>query len=417
MAGRAWIFAPDKATLKQRWNELISAAHAKKAELFATQDEHDIDKILTDSLPGFPAHHNSIAAEKGPAPDPVRVGYRSLDRQWIIPDKRLINRPNPTLWEVRSNQQVYLTTLHRDVPSSGPAATFTPEVPDVHHYKGSFGGRVFPLWLDSTSSISNIVPGLLPYLQQRYKSTVTAPDVFAYLAAILSHPGYLEIFAKELTTPGLRVPFTAETKLFEDAAEMGRRILWLYSYGQRFYDPSRERPKQAPRVPQDRAPQVLGGYPIPTDAANMPNMLQYDSQNLELHVGTGRISNVTQKMRDYEVSGVNVLNKWFGYRRKNRERPPMGDRQDSPLQETQAHSWLAEYTSELIYLLHVIGLLVELEPMQSQLLTSIIAGSLITREDLAASKVLPVSAESRKPPKASKLPAPVEGMLEYGGQD
>ena len=29
---------------------------------------------------------------------PVRYGFRSFDRQWIIPDNRVINQPNPELW-------------------------------------------------------------------------------------------------------------------------------------------------------------------------------------------------------------------------------------------------------------------------------------------------------------------------------
>ena len=31
-------------------------------------------------------------------------------------------------------------------------------------------------------------------------------------------------------------------------------------------------------------------------------------------------------MREYRVSGVNVLDKWFSYRRKNRTRPTIGER-------------------------------------------------------------------------------------------
>ena len=64
--------------------------------------------------------------------------------QWIIPDNRLINRPNPDLWEVYSERQVYLTAPTDRSPSAGSALTFTSLIPDLHHYNGR-GGRAFPL--------------------------------------------------------------------------------------------------------------------------------------------------------------------------------------------------------------------------------------------------------------------------------
>src|SRR3546814_3075270 len=96
---------------------------------------------------------------------PVRYGFRAFDRQWIIPDNRLINRANPALWNAASSRQVYLTALEAHSPSSGPAVTFTGLVPDLHHYKGSFGGRAFPLWRDAASTLPNVLPALLRHMR------------------------------------------------------------------------------------------------------------------------------------------------------------------------------------------------------------------------------------------------------------
>ena len=74
----------------------------------------------------------------------------------------------------------------------------------------------------------------------------------------------------------------------------------------------------------------------------------------------------------YEVSGKRVLTQWFSYRKKNRERPIIGDRRKpSELGDIQPDHWLAEYTTELLNVLHVLALLVELEPAQAQLLEAI----------------------------------------------
>jgi hypothetical protein len=60
---------------------------------------------------------------------------------------------------------------------------------------------------------------------------------------------------------------------------------------------------------------------------------------------------------------------FVGGRKKNRERPIIGDRRPpSKLGEIQPDHWLSEYTTELLNVLHVLTLLVELEPDQAKLL-------------------------------------------------
>lgn len=204
---------------------------------------------------------------------------------------------------------------------------------------------------------------------------------------------------------GLRVPLTADAQMFARAAALGRRVVWLHSYGERFVDPSDDRPSGAPRLPADRAPKVVAGAAIPSDPDRMPDgLLTYDASAHELHVGEGRISHVTPQMRSYDVSGVNVLDKWFSYRRKTRDRPVMGDRRVSALLEIQLDHWPAAYTQELIDLLNVIGLLVDLESRQSELLGEVCAGPLISTDDLTEAGVLPVPTDARRVPRSTPAP-------------
>jgi hypothetical protein len=416
MTGRTWVVAPDKATLGQRWTALVDAEPEDKPELLSEHKrDRRVDTVLSSGLPGFSATSTSIGEETGPCPEPVQIGYRSFDRQWIIPDKRLINQPNPTLWGLRSDSQVYLTAPHDTSPSSGPAVTFTGEVPDIHHYKGSFGGRAFPLWLDAAATVPNLVSGLLDHLEAVYGRKVSAEDLFAYLAAVLASPGFTATFTDQLKTPGIRVPLTTDANLFAQATDLGRRVLWLHTYGQRFPDPANGRPKKAPRLPSEAAPKVLGGYPIPADSDQMPDQLGYDVDKQQLQVGTGLIGDVTLRMWNYNVSGVNVLGKWFSYRRKTREKPVMGDRRTSPLMAIQSKTWTAEYTMDLINLLNGLGLLAELEPAQADLLSAILERPLVTIEDLTNTGVFPVTADARKPPSLPSTPiAGMPDMLDLG---
>ncbi len=91
--------------------------------------------------------------------------------------------------------------------------SFSGLVPDLHHYNGR-GGRAFPLWADAAATEPNIKPALLRELTKRYGSPVTAPDAMAYLAAIGAHPAYTARFQPDLSTPGLRMPITADPATF-----------------------------------------------------------------------------------------------------------------------------------------------------------------------------------------------------------
>jgi hypothetical protein len=99
----------------------------------------------------------------------------------------------------------------------------------------------------------------------------------------------------------------------------------------------------------------------------------------------------------YEVSGKQVLLQWFSYRKLNRERPIIGDRRKpSSLGAIQPDRWLAEYTTELINLLNVLGWLVDLEPAQAALLESVCAGPTISMEELRVAEALEVPTQPKR---------------------
>ena len=106
-------------------------------------DKHVLKEETTGGLDGHEARSMPVAEDTRDVVEPVPYAFRSFDRQLIIPDKRLINQANPTLWELHSDRQVYLTALNRTVPSAGPAISFAGLIPDMDHYNGR-GGRVFP---------------------------------------------------------------------------------------------------------------------------------------------------------------------------------------------------------------------------------------------------------------------------------
>jgi hypothetical protein len=193
----------------------------------------------------------------------------------------------------------------------------------------------------------------------------------------MAHPGFVERFRDDLVRPGLRVPLTGDRTLFEEAASLGREVVWLHCYGERFIDAAAGRPKGPPRLPKAEAPTIPAQGAIPGAPAPLPETLSYDAAKRRLHIGDGFIDNVAPAVRAFEISGKNVLDQWFSYRRRDRTKPQIGDkRPPSPLEKIQPDGWLAEYTEDLLNLLHVLGRLVALESRQDDVLARIVAGSL-----------------------------------------
>ena len=178
--------------------------------------------------------------------------------------------------------------------------------------------------------------------------------------------------------PGLRIPLTGDPALFEEAVRLGREVIWLHTFGERFVDTGAGRPARAPRLAQG-APRIPADGAIPSDPEHMPDTISYDAANRRLWIGGGHIENVPPAVWAYEVSGKHVLTQWLSYRKRNRERPQIGERRTpSPFGDIQPDAWRAEYTTELLNLLNVLGRLVALEPAQADLLERICAGPILT---------------------------------------
>ncbi|MEQ1930761.1 MAG: type ISP restriction/modification enzyme [Parvularculaceae bacterium] len=381
-ANRTWPIAPDVTSLAQRWNALAAEKHpSAKSELFKETRDRTLVKMLGGGVPGNEYRQTKLLDDSGTVIDPTGYAFRSFDRQYIIPDKRLIDFERPELWASFSGRQAYLTAPEDRTPENGPALTVAGLVPDQHHYHGR-GGRVFPLWADDAATIPNIRPALIAALSDRYGFSVEAEDIFAYIAAIAAHPAYTERFAVDLRQPGLKIPVTADPSLFREAAALGREVVWLHAFGERFADPAAGRPAAPPRA--DGGPTIPKGGAIPTAPEKFPDSISYNADLRRLHVGEGHIDNVAPEVWAYEVSGMQAVTQWFSYRKKDRSRPVIGNRRPpSPLSDIQPEGWLREYTSDLINVLHVLTRLRALEPAQADLLRRIVEGRQLDGEKLS----------------------------------
>lgn len=381
---RAWVHSPSATILRERWRRFVLASANEKRGLLKETRDRTIDKVLPSHLVG--RHRVSLRNEKTRSTNLSAVGYRSFDRQYLISDQRVIDFPRPALWNSHSEQQVYLVTQVNDPITGGPAAVFSRYVPDVHFYKGR-GGRVHPLYCDATALVPNIAPGLTKLLRKVLATAVSDADVMAYVASVIAHSDYSNRFRDQLQQGGPRVPMTSDPKLWREAVEIGREVIWLHTYFEFFEE-------AVPRAAQDahlaRRPAVL--TPIPGSAEEMPDTVEHAGDDRLLKVGLGRIGPVSEAAWDYEVSGMRVIKHWFDYRK----RTPAGRRGGSDLDTIVADRWTLAMTEELRSLVAVIEGCVALESRQADLLQRVLAGRLIMIGDLTAASVLPPPAAARR---------------------
>jgi hypothetical protein len=295
------------------------------------------------------------------------------------------------LWLTDSDKQIYVIEQHAHPVTAGPALVFAALIPDMDHFMGHHGGRVLPLYRNVEATIPNIAPGLLNLLADELAISVAPLDLLAYIAAVVAHSGFTRYFARDLrSSPGIRVPLTRQPQLWGDAVRVGRKVLWLHTYGERCVDVDAGRHPGPPKI---QAGRPIVTVTIPDSESGMPDRISYDEKWRALLVGEGEISPVAPEVWSFQVSGMLVVKHWFEYRKKR----PRGAGK-SPLDAIVAKTWTSAMTSELLELLNVIRICVELEPHQDELLARIIDGPLITTDALTTAGVLPVPDYARRAP-------------------
>ncbi len=359
---RTWPIAPDPETLERRWRGLL-AAPDRAAAFKETPDRN----VHSRYAPLFEddARESSVAElpRSAPIPRMERYAYRSFDRQWIVADGRLISRPRPDLWRAHGERQVYLTSLFSHPLGKGPAVTACSHIPDLHHLRGSYGGKdVVPLYRTADASEPNLLPGLLAQLGAAYDREVAPEDFLAYVYGALAQPAFTERFARELGTHQLRVPLTKDAALFERVREAGVRLLRLHTWGERFVPDGEPRR----RIPPGVAKCTRGVSLAPAD---YPEAFEYNGAARTLRVGDGAFAPVAREVYEFEVSGLEVVQSWIKYRLKKG-----AGRKSSPLDDVRPERWTGEFTTELLELLWVLEATVAGYAEQAELLEAVVEG-------------------------------------------
>lgn len=370
---RTWPLGTTPEVLKTRWAALLNTTD--RAVSFKESRDRKITSIVMDLSTGEQLTALAHLPVGSPVAPILRYGYRSFDRQWLIADSRLADYPRHSLWHSHSNDQLYFASLLTKPLGDGPAVVVSANILDMDYFSGRGAKDILPLYRDAQAQHPNLSPALLAVLKQSFGRATGAEEIAAYLYAVLAHPAYTERFRLELENRKVSVPITLNKELFETSASIGRRLIYLHTYGERFAQ-GQTWPHGCARCTKAIATEGL------------PEKFSYNEATHTLHIGDGLFEPVTPTVWDFEVSGLKVLQSWLGYRMKCRK-----GKKSSPLDDITPTSWPPEFTSELLRLLHLLEETQGIYPQQKTLLEQIVKGPL-----LSASLLGTPPDEYRKPP-------------------
>ncbi len=393
---RSWPIAETEMVLRSRWEKLKNAKPHERKQLFKESRDRKITYSVRQSgLSGCGEPSIQALSATSAQPNKIRYGFRSFDRQFALYDFRLGDFIRPVLGMLSGAAQTFLVCPDTLVCGHGAICTVSTGIPDQHYFRGSFGGRdVIPLYRDATGTEPNVTGGLPDVLRKKYGDTPTAEDLAAYVYALLGGQSYTRRFWNELETPGPRVPLTKDGAIFAEAAKLGRKLIWLHTYAERFRDKDR-----GDEIPPGAAKIIKG---VSDNPAKYPEANSYDPATREITVGDGRFGPVRPEVWEFEVSGLKVVQSWLGYRMKKR-----AGKKSSPLDDIRPESWTARMSEELLELLWVLQATLAMEPELETALDKVVAGPCFTAAELPTPKP-----QERKAPGTV---SPAGGLLEMMG--
>jgi Type ISP C-terminal specificity domain len=178
---RSWPIGETLSVLSERYSRLVAADPKKRKPLF----KESLDRRVT----WRPADESLVSVfeltSAATEPPIGRYAFRSFDRQYGILDPRFGDYLRGELQKTLG-VQCFFTTLLTTPLGFGAALTVSSDLPDLHHFRGSFGGKdVIPLYRDAAGAEPNVTGGLLDALGKEYGATPATGDLAAYVYAVL----------------------------------------------------------------------------------------------------------------------------------------------------------------------------------------------------------------------------------------
>ena len=372
---RKWAVAPSEKVLRRRIDVLNNLPDEDKPGAFT--DVGGVGFSDTRELP----HHEvlkDVFSNGRPLSEFDSVPYLNVAQVCAIPmvgltaitDYRVVHRPFFNLWGGRlQSNNLFVCTAN--TIKQGASVHTTDLVPQ--HFVLPGGERVHPTY--QPDGRENTAPGLVEALSALYGVGVAPNDVAAYITAVTAFSGYQERFEEELSVPTIRVPFTSDPTLWGRAVDIGQRIIALSTA---------DRTRVATNVPKLSGCasavewlEVHNGDAIGERASHWLKLQDNNGVKNKLVVGGNVFTGVTQDILNYRIGNAQIVKKWL----ERRLSTPYG-KSMSPLDKIMPDEWEPEWSVELFKLLQTIEALIAIEGEQRILLEDVVAGELLTMQQL-----------------------------------
>lgn len=381
---RTWVNDASKKVLKERWEKFANARLTTRQELMKETRSRKISATGKDLETNAILGPLNSGLNKEPA-SIIPYSFRTLDRQWLLADSRVIDMPSPELWQVRGRHQIFFNELKSHQIGIGPALSIAPFIPNMDHFKGNSGGKVLPVFRDRKNTNWNLLPGLLGLLSGQLSGPVSEAVLISYIAGITAFPAFSARFTDDLREGGVRIPITLQHDLLLKVADLGSTAIELFTYCEKTLN--RERAQVTVRV--KNGPRIVGERATPQ---GMPESAIYDPEAETLRLGELVIERVPENVWNYQVSGMHVVRHWVGYRKA-----VPSTKWSTPLNDIVTETWPKAWTEELLDLLHVIMQLRSLEPKHKLLLEKVLAEPLLSNSAVNKAGLLPAPKYMTKP--------------------
>ena len=365
---RSWPIGETEAVLRRRLDRLATSRIEERKQLFTETSARKIDRNYY-SFSGDPLLSVSKMRNEGDAPRPQKYCFRQFDRQYALIDTRFADRLRPSLVSAAGLRNVFFSSLPTKALGEGAAIGVSADIPDLDVFCGRGGKDVMPLYRDQKGKQPNITNGLLDTLGVHYGAIPTSEDFAAYIYAMLGGQSYTRRFWNELEMPGPRVPITKDGPIFAKAAALGRHLIWLHTYAERFRGDDR-----GDKIPAGRARCTA---PVSDDPDRYPENFTWIMTEQAIRVGEGRFGPVAFAVWNFEVSGLKVVQSWLGYRMKQRS-----GKKSSPLDNIRPERWTPRMSEEFLELLWVLEATLAIEPELEQALDRVVSGPCFKASEL-----------------------------------
>jgi len=243
--------------------------------------------------------------------------YRPFDTRWLYYHRDMVDWGRERYMYHMSRANIAISTARTVETGSFTHALCTAEMITHHTVSLKEVNYLFPLFLyegyeedDLFAAASkkvrrtNIEDKLNRQLQATYGHRVAPEHVMAFVYAVLYSPAYREKYDENLKSEFPRIPFTADSKVFDRVAGIGERLIALHLMKSKSLD-----------APVCRFDGDGDGRVAKNKAAGR----RYDAETQRVFINREQyFSPVPDELWSYTIGGYQVLDKWLKDRAERR---------------------------------------------------------------------------------------------------